>query len=166
MLSCVYWNARTAEHCCIHSLSFLLSLSFFRLLSIVAGYCWIAEFFLHSFLDYSLTPGKEKKKKKKKEAIFYIISSPSGSGESLIHTGLLSMSLALLWPSLALGFVQPSFLNFFVLFLLPNSAHLLFTSIPSNFYILKNASCRKKTSSLLQTSSTWHVIFNSLTVLV
>lgn len=34
---------------------------FFHLLSIVAGYCWIVQFFLYSFLDYRLTPGRRRK---------------------------------------------------------------------------------------------------------
>lgn len=133
----------------LRSVFILLATSvFFRLLSVVAGDWWIAvlpctHFWITDWLQ----------EKKKREAIFYVISSPSGSGESLIYTSLFSMFLMLLWPSLAPSFVLLSFLNFFLLFLLSNTASLLFTNFPSNFYILRNVSCRK-TSSLLKASST------------
>lgn len=98
------------------------------------------------------------------EAIFYIISSPSGSRESLIQTGLFSMPLTLLWPSLAQSFVLLSFLDFFFLFLLSSSAHLLFSSFSSNFYSLRNAACRK-IIIFVENIIHCNVIFNSLAVL-
>lgn len=46
-----------------------------HLLSLVAGYCWIAQFFLHSFLDYRLTPRKKEKKKEKRSSFLHCFFS-------------------------------------------------------------------------------------------
>lgn len=128
------------------------------LLSLVAGYCWIAQFFLHSFLDYRLTPVK--KKLKKREAVFYIVSSPSGSGEILLHAGLFSLPQTLLWRPSALRF-----LHFLCPFLLSNSAQLLLTVFSSNFYILRNSSCRNKHNLHWKHHQLYLVIFTFWAVL-
>lgn len=118
--------------------AFILYLSCYCFFHVIycCSYCWVAQFFLHHFTS-----------------LFYIIPSPSGSGESLIHTGLFSMPLTLLWPALAPSFILPSFLKFFFYFysqIVPIFCSLVSPLTSTSWEMLLAG----KKTSLLKTSST------------
>lgn len=131
-------NARAAKLYCLHSSPSLLLLPVpicHLLLQVIAElhsssciYFWIIDWLHENTI--------------KREAVFYIVSSPSGSGEILLHTGSFSLPQTLLGPPWAVSFVLLSFLHFLCPSLFSNSAQLLFTIFTSNF--LRNSSCRNK----------------------
>lgn len=156
-------NARTAKLCCLHSSLFLLlfSVSICYLLLQV-----IAELPSSSCTHFCITDWlQEIKKLKKREAVFYIVSSPSGSGEVLLHTGSFSLPQALLWPPSALSFVLLSFLHFFVRFYSQTMPSFCSPLFPSNFYILRNSSCRNKHHLHWKHHQLYQVIFTSWAIL-
>lgn len=118
-------------------------LVFFHLLSIVTGYCWVAQLFLHSFLDYRLTQGRKKKKEQSPTSFLL-----SGSGEILIHmivyhasyTAAALLTQHHLSPAvLSKCLFSISHLKYCLAFCSPSPV------FPLNSIILKtNASCRKK----------------------
>lgn len=128
-------NSRTAKLCCLHSSPFLLLLSVL-ICYLSAGYCWIAQFFLHSFLDYRLTPWK--KNKENRSSLLHCFFSLRLWRNFTPHK-LIFPPQTPLWPPSAQSFVLLSFLHFLCPFLLSNRAQILFTIFSSNCYILTNS---------------------------
>lgn len=81
-------DSKALQLCCLHSSPFLLLLSVpicYLLLQVIAELH--SSSCTHFWITDWLHEKKKKKKNEKREAVFYIVSSPSGSGEILLHTG-------------------------------------------------------------------------------